>query len=727
MNLKRPSGRFIINLCNLAPITIIIRPQKLAVVANKIFILGNLNMDVIMVVRFTLLVLLSTAFFVSVSSHAATCPASTENISNVTQCTVEGSASNIQLNFLSGFNSISSTSSQGGNNGTTVGEQRRLAFIKAAETLADQIVSATPIIVDASFSALECDANSAVLGSAGATTHQAFNGSPHPKILADTFYPISLINSIAQFDIAEEVADIEADFNQNLGNSNCLSNSMWYYGFDTPPSNQYISFTSVLTHEMTHGLGFASLANPLTGEKAMIGDESGNFAGYLDDIFSTFLYSITNNRTWSDPLMSDTGRRTSAKSYNGLAWSGGHVNSQAVGVLADGFIDNDGDSTFSAGDCALMYTPNPVESGSSISHFTDDAYPNELMEPRDTGDTDNLGLALYLLQDIGWETQPSASSYLKTTGCGAYPDESTITQSNSETLDLVVEGLSNEFTYELQDKNGDPVETILTKNGQTINIPYPDSGEFAGEYTLTLTDGAETISINIIRPLRLVWSATNFMDNHDVQTLTIEGGAAGTQYTIEQSPVQSLAVFVENTETQTATAKADSLRFNPAIFKIESSNHTEIETLKLTVSSSDKYPAAKLENASIYPSREYSLHIRDSENKPLSGVSVRLSDSAFFEKLNLETNYTSDQDGNVNFYLPDSGRNVIATIISRNSETRLATLNPSFTDQTIYFEASRSQIESPAFGSSGGGSLPMWLLILFGFLGLPKLRYLSQP
>jgi hypothetical protein len=55
----------------------------------------------------------------------------------------------------------------------------------------------------------------------------------------------------------------------------------------------------------------------------------------------------------------------------------------------------------------LMYTPNPNQPGSSVSHYTTDAKPNQLMEPAINADlthtvTPPRDLTFPLLQDIGW-------------------------------------------------------------------------------------------------------------------------------------------------------------------------------------------------------------------------------------------------------------------------------------------------------------------------------------
>ena len=276
-----------------------------------------------------------------------------------------------------------------------MGAQRKLSFIKAAEIISEQVTSTVTLIVDASFSALTCDSSSAVLGSAGAVNNFAYS-SPAPYGLLDfTFYPVALVSAFAGTDVdTDGDADISASFNANIGTSGCLQSSNgWYYGFSTPASN-YIGFTTVLLHEMTHGLGFASLVDPSSGANA-----SG-----IDDIFSNNLYDNTNNRNWNDGSESNANRATNATSTDQLLWSGSNVNTQAIGLLTAGFEDTDSDSggTFNSGDKVQIYAPSSVESGSSVSHFNTDAAPDELMEPSYTDGLYSLSLALYLLQDIGW-------------------------------------------------------------------------------------------------------------------------------------------------------------------------------------------------------------------------------------------------------------------------------------------------------------------------------------
>jgi hypothetical protein len=102
------------------------------------------------------------------------------------------------------------------------------------------------------------------------------------------------------------------------------------------------------------------------------------------------------------------------------------------GVNASLILDHSVPGGADAQGRALMYAPNPLEGGSSVSHWDTTLYPNQLMEPNISGDlTHNvdtpLDLTASLLRDIGWVI--TASSHANSV------DFSASSQSVSETLD----------------------------------------------------------------------------------------------------------------------------------------------------------------------------------------------------------------------------------------------------------------------------------------------------
>ena len=80
---------------------------------------------------------------------------------------------------------------------------------------------------------------------------------------------------------------------------------------------------------------------------------------------------------------------------------------RTAGVMGTLGVNNAVYAGADASNRALMYTPNPYVSGSSVSHFDTSAFRNLLMEPNINADlTQNVkppfDLTFTLLQDIGW-------------------------------------------------------------------------------------------------------------------------------------------------------------------------------------------------------------------------------------------------------------------------------------------------------------------------------------
>ena len=85
----------------------------------------------------------------------------------------------------------------------------------------------------------------------------------------------------------------------------------------------------------------------------------------------------------------------------------------AAGVTATLGVDLTRRAGASAGGFALLNTPNPVQPGSTISHWDPIASPNLIMEPAINQDlTDNLDLTPFLLQDVGWQLDKSQGNGL---------------------------------------------------------------------------------------------------------------------------------------------------------------------------------------------------------------------------------------------------------------------------------------------------------------------------
>ncbi|MEO7279901.1 MAG: PA domain-containing protein [Casimicrobium sp.] len=220
-----------------------------------------------------------------------------------------------------GFNDPTAVAPVGGNAGTTLGQQRLIAFQAAAATWGATLDSTVTVTVRAQWTALTCTATSAVLGSAGAVTiHRDFANAP----FTGTWYGGAIANKLATSDLDPSNPEINANFNVNLGlNANCLPGSPFYLGLDGNHGTG-IDLVTVLTHEFGHGLGFQTFTAGTTGA----------FNSGFPSVYDRFLMDGTSGKSWLQ--MTNAERAASAINARKLVWDGPRVLIDVPSVLSLG-------------------------------------------------------------------------------------------------------------------------------------------------------------------------------------------------------------------------------------------------------------------------------------------------------------------------------------------------------------------------------------------------------
>lgn len=353
-----------------------------------------------------------------------------------------------------GFNDTTPATPVGGNTGTTLGQQRLIAFQHAANIWGSYLYSSLPIKIAAEFTPLDCTANGGVLGMAGpATAYRDFSGAPY----SSTYYPAALASALSGSNLVSNKGyHITANFSSTIGTSGCLESSGWYYGLDgAAPSNKF-DLVSVVLHELAHGLGFVSLTDLATGKKPN---------GYDDPYSLNLEWHGASPSAYS--AMTDAQRSAANESGSNLHWIGSNVKAATTALSAG-----------KNGDHAIMYAPSPKESGSSVSHWDKSMTPNQMMEPVYTTPIHVPGLELALFKDIGWKINYTLN----------------VAKSGSGTITSAPSGINCGDTCTANYADGSPVSLSATPAAGYVFNGW-SGGNCTGTGTCTVTmDGNKSVT-----------------------------------------------------------------------------------------------------------------------------------------------------------------------------------------------------------------------------------------
>lgn len=221
-----------------------------------------------------------------------------------------------------GLNDPTPATPEGGNSGTTLGQQRMILLQHVADIWGAKLESTVPIRVQVSFTDNHpCQTNPddfVYLATSGPSAYYTGN-PPFPDPAHPIVYPTALRNALVGTVADPSTPEIYIQINPRMDSvPNCIAGySGYWYGTDgniAPPTapNQFPILTLIL-HEMAHGLGFVENVNLNNGS---------GFPGYKY-IYNTLLYDTQIDKFWAD--MSDPERVTSSTNDPNLVWKGANV------------------------------------------------------------------------------------------------------------------------------------------------------------------------------------------------------------------------------------------------------------------------------------------------------------------------------------------------------------------------------------------------------------------
>ncbi|MEM8484583.1 MAG: M57 family metalloprotease [Bacteroidota bacterium] len=385
------------------------------------------------------------------------------------------------------------------------------AFNYAKTIWENHLDSPVDIEIDAHWSNLGgCDIMQGVtLGAAGPTFVASWVGSP----IANTTYPIGLVNALFGSDQAPGSADVNASFNKDCDD---VSTDLWYLGTDGSVPSGKIDFVSVVLHELGHGLGFAGSASyddgvNDTGSGGTNNNECNGATGAgcfsaTPNVYDRFIFDAASSGT----ALLDTGSYPDNSTTLGTALvSGvGHFSSSSVEA-------NNG------GTAAPIFGPNPWEGGSSYSHWDETSYngsPHALMTPYLSSQEANHSpgaLTCALFQDIGWPMGPDCLTLLPV----EISNIEAVVDARNITLSWTTASETNNARFEIEVQQG---STPFTSVGFIAGAGTTDESQSyehtfeapaAGIYTLRLKqidfDGtfaySKTVNVQVALEAAYAW------------------------------------------------------------------------------------------------------------------------------------------------------------------------------------------------------------------------------
>ena len=247
----------------------------------------------------------------------------------------------------------------------------RAAFQAAVDTWACRVAAPRPVRILARWEPLDAT----TLGNAGPFLFRNFDGAPLPN----TWYPAALADGFAGRDLDADQPDILARFNSAFPS--------WHLDPATPPPPDRYSLSTVVLHEIAHGLGFIGALAVVDG-LGYVGVPDRTRGPY---VFDRFTEDGPGTPLLDTDMYPDRSVALSAALRNGRLTFDGPAVRQATGAPAG------------------LYAPAVWNEGASYSHLDEGDYapgtPDGLMTPflaRGEAVAEPGTAVCAVLADIGW-------------------------------------------------------------------------------------------------------------------------------------------------------------------------------------------------------------------------------------------------------------------------------------------------------------------------------------
>lgn len=398
----------------------------------------------------------------------------------------------------------------------------RTAFQRAVDTWEQHIKSDVTIRIDATFESL----SPRVLGGTRPNLVYAVDEDE------DGALEFSVVDALADALTGEDQQSSEPDMLMSL-NSN---RDDWHFGEEDAPAGT-IDFTSIVLHEIAHGLGYLA-ATDVSEEEGRYGIDFSGSDGSVPLLYTTFLAEqsnesrvfLTNESEFPNPseVLAD------ALTGNQLVFDG--PGSNATAGLGSGPVP------------PKIYAPAQYSSGSSISHLDEETYlpgsRNALLTPvTNTAETNRLPgpIVCGQLDDMRWPLGSGCLRYLTDVFALQFaespdPTNGRVILSWKVREDTTIE----EFVVEQKAFDG-TFEPVKQVDEPSATIDSLGLGTFSFRVRWTKSDGSEATTPTTVQATFRTQNVTSNIAGRDDQSRAsvelswdVPPGTEGFTYQVEQ-------------------------------------------------------------------------------------------------------------------------------------------------------------------------------------------------
>lgn len=280
---------------------------------------------------------------------------------------------NFQVNYRDETNQGACETKYGFQNWTT---EAKAAMNHVVDILDDLLNSSVTIVVDACYQLIDPQGNTlAWANPQNELTQSDVSALP----IANRVYPIALANAISGADQNATGVELVAVANSAVQWDYCITGCV--------VASDKMDFVSTMVHEVLHGLGFKTTFHKDT--------DTGTY-GSPPSVIDDYVIRASDSKKLLDFA------NNSADLLAAMQMGSGTIALNAPSVLS-----------VNRGNAPFLYTPNPWEDGSSMSHW-DDNHPTNLgrMMNAATGNGPSSrivdAITLEAMKDIGWSVNDGA-------------------------------------------------------------------------------------------------------------------------------------------------------------------------------------------------------------------------------------------------------------------------------------------------------------------------------